>query len=300
QAGGDLLLASAQGLDPKGLVVGDSPKARALTLPSVPAAGSWGATVSADILAEHGLSLNDEVRLISTRNARYTALGLTPTQRLFTITAYKQAPAGGALPSLTLALEDLRRLTRSRAGEVGLRLFLADPFAVDRVAAELRRRFGEGAVTSTWRAQAGEFFRAVAMERVSMQVMLFLVVVVAAFNILSALAMMVSARLREIAILKSLGLTDGRILGIFTLLGSGCGLIGTVAGVALGVAVALNSGPLLATLGLAPGGQRLPCEIEPLTVLCIALCSLALSALASLYPAYRASRCDPVTHLAVP
>ena len=127
-----------------------------------------------------------------------------------------------------------------------------------------------------------------------MGIMLFLVVVVAAFNILSALSMMVSARLSEIAILKTLGLNNIKILIIFLFAGLFVGFIGTLIGVAFGIPATKYVAELMS------GGSKfasIPIAIETSNILLIALCSMLMSLIFTIYPAIKASKSDPVNNL---
>lgn len=125
--------------------------------------------------------------------------------------------------------------------------------------------------------------------------MLCLIILVAAFNILSALTMMVSARLTEIAILKTLGLKRGQILTIFLMMGMFAGILGTLIGIALGI-------PLTHTISANMSNTQtfgeLPAAIELQNLLYIGLGSILMSLIFTIYPAYKAAKTDPVSNLA--
>lgn len=306
QSSSGLKLALLQGYDPTGLVLtrpemvkdrkADSAAATETqfksALPLPPAAGSYALIAPQSFMLESLLSYGAKVRLISTKNARYTPLGLTPTQRLFTIesSAVLPQPHGGL--TLIANLEDVKRLLRERSDYV--RLFLSDPFLIDELIPKLEAM---NLNFTDWRASQGDFFKAVALEKLSMSVMLCLIILVASFNILAALTMLVSARVREIAVLKSLGCTSRRILQIFMLQGLICAGAGVIAGTALGIPLTLNVQTLLALFGIQIVQGELPVALNLSQIVFTALGCLLLAALCTLYPALKASRCDPAVHL---
>lgn len=288
-----LKLALLQGYDAAALQLTAAGAEFKTALPLPPEAGSYAVWVPPGFLLENGLRPGDKIRLISTQNARYTPLGLTPSQRMFSIAGSADLTWRSA-SDLTLigSLDDVRRLLRQKQQYV--RLFLSDPFLIESTAEALTR---EGFAFSDWRSSQGDFFRAVALEKLSMSVMLCLIILVASFNILAALTMLVSARLREIAVLKSLGCTSRQILSIFMLQGLLCAAAGITAGTALGIPLTLNVQGVLSLLGINIVSGDLPVVISLPAIGLIALCCLALAALCSLYPALRAARCDPAVHL---
>ncbi len=150
--------------------------------------------------------------------------------------------------------------------------------------------------TQTWIQRNEQLFSALKLEKIAMFVILFLIVMVAAFNIVSTLVMVVADRTREIGILKSMGMTDRRIQKIFLLQGVWIGAIGTLVGAALGVAIGLflKRYPLISLPASVYTLDRLPVRIDPLEVGMIVLLSIAVSLAATLYPSRQAARMDPV------
>lgn len=282
-----LALITLAGVDTKNLHIKNGYSKESLKLASIPQKGSFTLNAQASIYLNNELGLNTKVRLISTKNARYTPLGITPTQRIFTLKEYFPSTS-----NQTIALgnyDDVRRLLRYPKKYPSLRLWLVDPFEIDKVSKKLSQ---EGYEFTTWQHSLGEFFKAVAMEKLTMAIMIFLVIVVAAFNILSALSMMVSARLNEIAILKTLGLNNRKILTIFLNAGLFVGVIGTALGTILGV---------IATYFVAnnflQGYLKVSVCIDNTNLLIIALSSISMSLLFTLYPAIKASKCDAISNL---
>ena len=282
-----LALITLAGVDTKNLHIKNGYSKESLKLASIPQKGSFTLNAQASIYLNNELGLNTKVRLISTKNARYTPLGITPTQRIFTLKEYFPSTS-----NQTIALgnyDDVRRLLRYPKKYPSVRLWLVDPFEIDKVSKKLSQ---EGYEFTTWQHSLGEFFKAVAMEKLAMAIMIVLVIVVAAFKILSALSMMVSARLNEIAILKTLGLNNRKILTIFLNAGLFVGVIGTALGTILGV---------IATYFVAnnflQGYLKVSVCIDNTNLLIIALSSISMSLLFTLYPAIKASKCDAISNL---
>lgn len=282
-----LALITLAGVDTKNLHIKNGYSKESLKLASIPQKGSFTLNAQASIYLNNELGLNTKVRLISTKNARYTPLGITPTQRIFTLKEYFPSTS-----NQTIALgnyDDVRRLLRYPKKYPSVRLWLEDPFEIDKVSKKLSQ---EGYEFTTWQHSLGEFFKAVAMEKLTMAIMIFLVIVVAAFNILSALSMMVSARLNEIAILKTLGLNNRKILTIFLNAGLFVGVIGTALGTILGVIATY-----FVANNLLQGYLKVSVCIDNTNLLIIVLSSISMSLLFTLYPAIKASKCDAISNL---
>ncbi|MCG6507014.1 FtsX-like permease family protein, partial [Vibrio parahaemolyticus] len=137
------------------------------------------------------------------------------------------------------------------------------------------------------------------MEKNMMGLMLGLIVGVAAFNIISALIMVVMEKQAEVAILKTQGMTDRQVLAIFMVQGASSGVIGAIVGGALGVLLADNLNTIMDALGVAlfPMGGELPVLINPLQICVVVVLAIALSLLATLFPSYRASSVKPAEAL---
>jgi lipoprotein-releasing system permease protein len=186
-------------------------------------------------------------------------------------------------------------------------LKLADMFAAPRVARELARAFDQDVFVSDWSRLNAGWFRAVEIEKRMMFIILSLIVAVAAFNIVSTLVMAVTEKRADIAILRTLGATPASVMAIFMVQGALIGILGTLAGVGGGVALAANVDVVVPFIERLFGIQflakdvyfisELPSEVRAHDVLFVAVISLALSFVATLYPSWRASRVDPVQAL---
>ena len=149
-----------------------------------------------------------------------------------------------------------------------------------------------------WRESHGKLFAAVAMEKSMMWLMLLLIVAVAAFNIVSALVMMVTEKQREVAILKTQGMTNRQLFYVFAAQGMSHGITGALCGGVAGVLVTLGLNDVLTLLGLQlVPGMALPIILRWSDVLLIMLCAVVLTALAVIYPAWRAVQVEPAAVL---
>lgn len=239
------------------------------------------------------LSYDSKVRLISTQNARYTPFGITPVARNFEVSALINSLDKSPAPTVVGNYEDVSRFLRLGKGEHYYRLYLSDPFLIEETLSTLDKKFAY----TDWRSRYGDFFKAVGLEKISMSLMLCLIVVVAAFNILSSLTMMVSSRVSEIAILKTIGMPSSSILAIFGLLGMSSGIIGSLVGVIAGIPLAYNAQAILSTIGISIVQGELPVVVNPMNIIVICVLSLGVSLLCTFYPSYVAAKADPASNL---
>lgn len=207
-------------------------------------------------------------------------------------------------------IEDAAEILKMDKQVTGLRLRLTDANRAPAVGKDILARLGEqypDIWVSDWTFQNTGLFTAIRMQKSVMFIILLLIVAVAAFNLVSTLVMVVTDKEADIAILRTLGLSPGRIMKIFMVQGTLIGVIGTVAGVVLGVLLAANLDvivPLIERLFdtdfISPDTyfiSELESQIDPVDVLIIALSSLFMSVCATLYPAWRASKVQPAEAL---
>lgn len=300
QSPGQLTGVAVQGIDPahwpaddllhRQMLVGDLAGLQA---------GAYRIVLGQGIARNLGVGVGDQVRLMLTEGSRYTPFGRIPAQRLFTVSGIFGVGADVDNQIALVHLADAQRLLRLPATQVGgLRLWLDDAFAVDDVVSQ---PLPEGLVWQDWRRERGELFQAVAMEKRMMGLMLVLIIAVATFNILSALVMVVSDKESEVAILRTMGMTESAVVRIFMVLGASSGVIGAIAGAAVGLLLTYGINPMLNAIGLnlymAAGGSGLPVIVSPLQVVVILLGAVLLSFSATLYPAARAARVRPAQAL---
>jgi lipoprotein-releasing system permease protein len=204
-------------------------------------------------------------------------------------------------------MTDAAKLMRLGDAVSGVRLKVDDLFHADVVAQDLNDRLGGRYRVRDWTREHANFFRAVATEKIVMFVILSLIVAVAAFNLVSTLVMLVTDKQSDIAILRTLGAPPASILKIFVVQGAIIGVLGTLLGVVGGVLLALNVETVVPALETALGFKflskdvylipDLPSEVHLDDVLTVAVISLVLAFLATLYPSWRASKVNPAEAL---
>ncbi|MGH8197858.1 MAG: lipoprotein-releasing ABC transporter permease subunit [Steroidobacteraceae bacterium] len=203
------------------------------------------------------------------------------------------------------ALEDVAALA-GPAASAGIRLFFADPFDAPVRAPAVAAALGTGA-GSDWTEEHAAYFRAIRLEKTMMTVILLLIVSVAAFNIIASLVMVVAEKRNDIAILRTMGLSRGSVIATFVVQGTVIGWIGTLAGVGLGILLALNAGEIVPALERWFGFEifdpavyyitRIPSELRAGDVALVAAVALTLTLVATIYPARRAAATEPAEAL---
>jgi lipoprotein-releasing system permease protein len=203
-------------------------------------------------------------------------------------------------------LNDAARLLRTD-GATGVQLKLADLHQARAVAAQIQKAMPGNIAVRDWTRSNRNWFDAVQLEKRLMFIILTLIVAVAAFNLVSTLVMTVTDKRADIAILRTLGASPRSVMGIFVVQGALAGIVGTVVGVALGLVIAFNIGTIVPALERALSTSFLPANIYVISrmpsdpqwadIMPIALISLALAFVATLYPSWRASRVNPAEAL---
>lgn len=241
----------------------------------------------------------DRLRVMLAGASIYTPFGRMPSQRLVTVSGIYDLGSQMDSKVVYMSMSDLTRLMRLRADNPATtRLFLEDAFAYQQVVDVLDER---GITSDNWRSRQGPLFDAVKMEKNMMFLMLLLIIAVAAFNIVSALVMVVSEKQGDIAILQTQGMTGPRMMSVFMLNGLFNGVKGAFIGLVAGVGIVVNLNSLLGLLGislaLSADGTGVPVVLEWSQVVLVTAFSLVLCVLASVYPATRALRVNPATAL---
>ncbi|MGD8726460.1 MAG: ABC transporter permease [Gemmatimonadales bacterium] len=178
----------------------------------------------------------------------------------------------------------------------GLEVRLVDPWDAPRVGAELVEQLGYPYRTLDWQQQNQSLFSALQLEKLAMGLILLLIVIVAAFNIVSTLTMLVRDKTREIGILRAMGFPAKHVRLVFILQGAVIGVVGTVLGTALGLAVArlVDTGQIITLDASVYFIDHLPVQVDPLDLIIIVAASISVAVLATLYPAGQAARLHPV------
>lgn len=270
------------------------------------AAFDRGIAIGSGIARDLGAGIGDRVQLISPQGAQ-TAFGTTP--RIATYEVVYIFTAGRYDIDRTRIYMPLPEAQSyfNREGEVDeIQVYAADPEGVDALTQPLMQAL-PGSVVWTWRDASGSFLSALDIEDDVMFVILSVLVLIAAMNITSGLIMLVKNKGRDIGILRTMGLTQGAILRVFFLCGAFTGVLGTLAGVILGVLLALNIDSIMAAVNWFSGGgawdpavrgiYKLPAELRGIDIAKAVGLSLVLSLLVTIFPARRAARMNPVEAL---
>lgn len=239
--------------------------------------------------------MGDKLRLTLPNKTRFTPMGRVPMHRTFTIVGLFNVGSQVDDAMVYIHARDGAKLHRMRGdGVTELRLYLKDAFNADQVIAQLTPQLSSLHITS-WKQSQGALFAAVSMEKSMMWLMLSLIVAVAAFNIVSALVMVVIDKQGEISILQTLGIDRSGIVKIFVTQGLINGIWGVILGVSLGVVLTLNLNGIFTSLGvsLLGAGQQLPIFLDIGNIATIVISALSMTFLATLYPAYRAAQTQP-------
>jgi lipoprotein-releasing system permease protein len=269
--------------------------------------GEFGIVLGIELARALGVLVGDKVVLIAPQG-QVTPAGILPRLRQFTVVGifsvdHFEYDSGLAL----LDLEDAQKLYRMGEQVTGVRLKLKDLFQAGAVSRELARSLGPEAYITDWTRLNANFFRAVDIEKRMMFFIVFLIIAVAAFNIVSSLFMAVKDKQSDIAILRTLGASPGSVMKIFLIQGTLIGLIGTLAGVIGGVALAANVDVVVPFIESAIGFKflakdvyqisDLPSEVRSADVVVTAFFSFIVSVVATIYPSYRAAKINPAEAL---
>ncbi|MBD1389655.1 lipoprotein-releasing ABC transporter permease subunit [Neiella sp. HB171785] len=263
----------------------------------------YGIIISRALARKLGVGVGQRVRLSVMEGARHTPFGQMPNQRKFTVVGLFQMGSEADLQFAYARLTDTARLIRQPAGSAeGLRLYLTDAFLAPQVVSEINRHHQDWQVTS-WQQSHGDLFAAVSMEKKMMWFMLLLIIAVAAFNIISALFLIVANKQGEVAILQTLGLSPSQITQVFMIQGCAQGVIGALIGTVVGLLLVLNLDAVLAFTGIqvvaTPGYDAfsLPVDLRYSQIFAIAAMAIVLSFVATLYPARQAAAIEPAEAL---
>jgi lipoprotein-releasing system permease protein len=236
----------------------------------------------------------------------YLYMPMRPAQDYFNM--FDRVLKDGVLPPAADATDEEREAAFDRIYRASaIEIFVNDPNDIERMRTRIGGSTSRPLVLSDWQQQHQNFLEALKTQGTVMFVILSMIIVVAAFNIISSLIMLVKDKGTDIAVLRTMGATRGAIMRIFAIAGVAIGVGGTLIGVVLGTLVAANAETIRATLSNLLGFTLFPPEVfylsslpsktVPSEVAMIALVALALSFLATLYPAWRAAQYDPVEAL---
>ena len=268
--------------------------------------GAFGVVLGAELARNLGVREGDPVTLIAP-GGQVTPAGVVPRLKQMTVVGTFDSGHFEYDSGLVLMhLDDAARIFRLES-PTGIRLKLKDLHKAREVAAQLRTSLTQPVVVRDWTQQNRTWFAAVQVEKTMMFIILTLIVAVAAFNLVSTLVMTVTDKRADIAILRTLGASPRSIMGIFVVQGAAVGVLGTLAGLGLGLLVAFDIDVIVPALerllhtSFLPRDiyliSRMPSDPQSGDIVPITLISLVLAFVATLYPSWRASRVNPAEAL---
>jgi lipoprotein-releasing system permease protein len=270
-------------------------------------AGDDAVVVGSRLAERMGLAIGDDITLISPQG-NVTVFGTVPTVRNYKVVATFNIGMFEYDSSFVfMPLEAAQAYFRMPGAVTNLEITVDDVERAGAMAREVAAAAGGLNRVQDWQRSNASFFNAIQVERNVMFLILTLIIVVAAFNIISSLIMLVKDKGRAIAILRTMGATRGSIMRIFFLSGASIGVVGTVAGFVLGLTFSLNIESIRQALQRLTGTDlfaaeiyflaHLPAKVDGLEVALVTLMALALSFLATIYPSWRAARIEPAEAL---
>lgn len=270
--------------------------------------GTDAIAVGVGLAQRFGLTIGSRVTLVSPQGMA-TAFGTVPRIKSYKVVAIFRVGFNEADTSFAyLPLQAAQLFFQSPNAVTQIQVFVRHPDSVATTTAALHRMLANASVTLVdWTQSNNSFFTAVEVERNVMFLILTLIILVAAFNIVSSLFMLVKDKTADIAILRTMGASSGSVMRIFVIVGASVGVVGTGVGVVLGVIFCLNIDRIQHFLDHLTGTNlfnpevyflsQLPAELRWPEVLQVAAMALVLAFLATIFPAWRAARTDPVEAL---
>ena len=265
--------------------------------------------LGAELAERLGVFVGDSV-MVLTPQLSMSPAGVMPRFKRFTVSGIFRVGNGFGFDAglAFIDLTDGQKLFQTGQSVSGIHVQIQNPWRAIQFSEGLARQWGPEVRVSNWTDQFGEFFHAVALEKTMMFFILMLIIAVAAFNLVCTLVMAVNEKQADIAILRTLGATRATILRIFVVQGAVAGLMGTMLGVVGGVLLSQHVTTLVSRIeqlfhveflssSVYFGLTRLPSQLEGGDVLRVSIAAIVLSLLATLYPAWRASRIHPAEAL---
>ena len=262
-----------------------------------------GVLVGSELASFAGIGIGDAVTLISPTGT-ITPLGMIPKSMTFIVRGIFSTGMYEFDSNMVYISMDAAKKLFMMEMPSGIEIKVVDIYAADTIAKDIVKHLGGGFWAKTWKDMNKSLFSALRLEKTIMFIILLFIILVAAFSIISTLIMLVMEKRKEIAILKSMGATTEQILKIFITLGMTIGISGTLLGVVLGLALTNNLNAVVAAVEYVFGIEvmpkdvyyitGLPTKVDPIEVSLIAIASLLLSLLATIYPARQAANQDPV------
>ncbi|AZU04311.1 LolC/E family lipoprotein releasing system, transmembrane protein [Glycocaulis alkaliphilus] len=269
--------------------------------------GGDGILIGSGIAAQLGVSAGDTVTLLAPQGAS-TPMGTVPRRKNYVVDGVVSM---GVLDLdriyVFMPLEQAALFFGRSGGADYIDIRVTNPDAPEAVVEAVRQLVPPGTAVFDWRRQNQSFWTALQVERMAMRMILSIIVLIAAMNIISGLVMLVKNKSRDIAILRTMGATQGAVMRVFLISGAAIGVLGTIAGIILGVLIAVFIGPIQDFLAFVTGVDvfdpsvyllyRLPARLDWAEVAFVAVWGFATALIATLPPSWRAGRIDPVEAL---
>lgn len=266
-----------------------------------------GVLVGSRLAASLGIGPGDQITLVSP-DGDVTPMGVTPRVKAYRVSGVFEIGMSEYDASMIyMPLAEAQAYFNADGLVQSIEIYLQDPDKVDEMRPKIEEAAGRQIFLTDWRQRNQTFFSALQVERNVMFMILTLIVLVAALNIISGLIMLVKDKGSDIAILRTMGASSGAIMRIFFMTGAAIGIVGTFAGVLLGVVVCLNIESIREFFSWVSGTvlfdpelyflSQLPAEMSFGETTSVVIMALVLSFLATIFPAWRASRLDPVQAL---
>lgn len=259
------------------------------------APGKYRIIIGDNLAMNLGVRRGDLLRLMVPGSNQFTPIGPIPNQRLFTIAGTYSSNSEADGYQLLVNKQDAARLIGYPLGYVtGWRVWLDNPLKINEFSNQL---LPYSLISKDWRDIKGELFHAVRMEKYMMILLLSLIIIVALFNVISSLGLLIMEKKIDIAILQTQGMNRSQVIFIFIAYGTLSGMIGSVLGAILGVLLSNYLYKLLPAIGIVLNSAALPVSINAIQVITVIIFTILVSLLSTLYPAWRAANINPVAAL---
>ncbi len=266
--------------------------------------GASEVAIGAQLASNLGIRVGDTLTIINPKG-RSTPFGTVPREIAYRVAAiFEIGVFDFDERFVVMPIEDAQTLLLAGDAIGMIEVQVTDPDKVTEILRPVAQQLAGQAVVTDWRTMNASLFEALAVERVAMFVVLSIIVLVAVFNILSSLIMLVRAKTRDIAILRTMGASRQSLLKVFVMVGFVVGALGTVAGLVLGAVFLFFRQSVVRGIEVVTGQNlwdpsirfltELPARSDPVEIALIVIMALVFSFLATLYPAFKAASTDPV------
>jgi lipoprotein-releasing system permease protein len=255
-----------------------------------------GIIIGEDLARKLGVSVGESVTMVNPLGEE-TPMGLIPKMKKFIVVGLFDAGMYDYnMTFVYIAIPDAQKFFDMQGRISGIQVRIDDVYLANKVSSIIQKVVGYPYITRNWMEQNKNFFSALLLEKIGMSLILFVIIIVASFNIIGTLTMIVMEKNREIAILKSMGSSSQSIVKIFMFAGFAIGSVGTAIGVIIGYGVVtlITKTDVIMLPKDVYQVSHLPLTISGYDILFISLTALGISFLATLYPAWQAAKQDPV------